>query len=66
MILTIRCYKEVVVAVVVVVADGDAHAVHGDGEAGLLGDVGKGAVVVVVVEDGRGDAAGMAGPARFR
>ena len=42
--------KMIVVAVVVVVADGHAHAEHRDGQPALRGHVGEGAVVVVVVE----------------
>ena len=37
-------------AVVVVVADGDAHAVHLDVEAGAAGDVGERAVAIVAIE----------------
>ena len=37
-------------AVVVVVADGHAHAVHFHREAGALGDVGEGAVAIVAIE----------------
>src|SRR5581483_8059400 len=57
--------KEVVVAIVVVVADGHAHAVEGDRKAGLPGDIGERAVAVVVVEDeraARGVGGDMAGP----
>ena len=53
---------DVVVAVVVVVADGAAHAVHLDVEAGLTRYVGKSSVVVVVVERGVGLARAVAGP----
>jgi hypothetical protein len=62
MVLAVGGDEEIVVAIVVVVADSDAKSVHGDGEAGLLCDVSEGAVVVVAVERGRGDAAGMAWP----
>ena len=41
---------EVFEAVVVVVADGDAHAVADALEAGLFGDVLEGAVLLLVVE----------------
>ncbi len=37
-------------AVVVVVADGDAHAVHFEVEASALGDVGEGSVAIVAIE----------------
>ena len=49
-------------AVVVVVADGHAHAVHFHRQAGALGDVGEGAVAVVAVEPHGGALAAMAGP----
>ena len=53
-------------AVVVVVADGHAHAVHFDGKSGALGDVGEGAVAVVAVEPHGGAlrACGRASPCR--
>ncbi len=41
-------------AVVVVIADGDAHAVHFDVEPGGFGDVGERAVAIVVIEAERG------------
>src|SRR5271165_124972 len=50
--------EEVVVAVVVVIADADALPPAGMGEAGFLRDVGKGAVVIVVVQVVGGGCAG--------
>ena len=41
---------DVVAAVVVVVADGHAHAVHLDVQAAARGDIGEGAVVVIAIE----------------
>ena len=37
-------------AVVVVIADGDAHAVHFNVETGAMGDVGESAVAIVAIE----------------
>ena len=37
-------------AVVVVIADGDAHAVHFNVETGAMGDVGEGAVAIIAIE----------------
>ena len=48
---------DVVAAVVVVVADGDAHAVDLDVEAAAARDVGERAVVIVAIERGGGVAA---------
>ena len=48
---------DVVAAVVIVVADGDAHAVHLDVEAAAARDVGEGAVAIVAIERGGGAAA---------
>ena len=48
---------DVVAAVIVVIADGHAHAVDFDIEAAARGDVGEGAVAVVAVERGGGAAA---------
>ena len=44
---------DVVAAVVVVVGDGHAHAVHFDVEAAAARDVGERAVVVVAIERGQ-------------
>ena len=49
-------------AVVVEVADGDAHAVHLDVEPGAAGHVGEGAVAVVAVQPQRRSLALVAGP----
>src|SRR4029077_19844774 len=54
--------EEIVEAVVIVVADGYAHAEEFDVETGFVGDVGEGAVVIVVVELGRGMFGGLARP----
>ena len=53
-------------AVVVVVADGDAHAVHLDVEAGAAGDIGERAVAIVAIELQRASAGacGRASPCR--
>ena len=40
-------------AVVVVIGDGHAHAVHLDGQAGALRHVGEGAVAIVAIEPQR-------------
>jgi len=40
----------VVIAIVVVVADGDAHAIHADCQSRLLRNIGKGSVAIVVIE----------------
>ena len=48
---------DVVAAVVVVIGDGHAHAVHLDVEAAAGGDVGERAVVVVAIERGQRSAA---------
>ena len=53
---------EIVVAVVVVVADSAAHAIHLNVEAGLFGDVGECSVVVVAIECRVGLALRVAGP----
>ncbi len=42
--------EEVGPSVVIVIADGDAHGPAGETYAGFVGDVGKGAVAIVVVE----------------
>src|SRR5262249_4232921 len=42
--------ENVVVAIVVVVANGDSHSVHADRQSGFLGDVCKRTVAIVVVE----------------
>ena len=51
-------------AIVVVVADRNAHAVHLDIEAGAFGDVGEGAVAIVAVETQRGALSFVTGPVR--
>src|ERR1700758_2229475 len=53
---------DVVVAVIVVIADGASHSVHFDIEAGLAGDIREGSVVIVVIEGGVGIAGFVAGP----
>ena len=53
---------DVVVAVVVVIGNCDADAVHLDAETGLLGHVGEGAVFVVVIERGKRFALFVVGP----
>ncbi len=60
-VLAQRSDENIVVAVVVVIADGYAHAVHFDVEAGFSGDVGEGAVVIIVIESGMRCAAVMLG-----
>src|SRR6266404_3421402 len=56
--------ENVVVAIVVIVADCNPHAKHGDGKPGLLGYVSERAVVVVVIklESGSISGPGVAGP----
>ena len=54
--------QEVGEAVVVIVADGDAHAVHFHREAGHFGDVGESAVAIVPVQPHGGALAAVAGP----
>src|SRR5215472_1176555 len=54
--------EEIGEAIVVVVTDGDAHAVEFHVEAGNFGDVGEGAVAVVAVELERGALALVPGP----
>ncbi len=49
-------------AVVVVIADGDAHAVQLDIESCGFGDVGESAVAIVAIELQRGALAVVAGP----
>src|SRR6267154_2543155 len=46
----------------VVVADGNTQSKHLDVEPGLMGYVGEGAVMIVVIELGRGVLLGVAGP----
>ena len=53
-ILAERSDEDVVVAVVVVVADGNAHAEHFDGETCFARHVGECPVVIVVIEGERG------------
>ncbi len=53
-------------AVVVVIADGHAHAVEFNIEAGARGYIGEGAVAVVVVEAKRGAVLLVAGPVDCR
>ena len=54
--------EDIVEAVVVVIADGNAHAKHFNGEASFLRDVSECAVVIVVIEGQRGAMAFLAGP----
>src|SRR4029077_11352314 len=57
-----RGYEEIVEAVVVVIADGYAHAVHFYVEAGFASHIGERAIVIVVVELGCGVLLDVAGP----
>ncbi len=54
MALAERGDEEVVEAVVIVIADGNSQAEHGNGEPGFASDIGESAVVIVVVELQRG------------
>ena len=56
------CYVDVIAAIVVEVAHRTAHAVHLDVQAGAVGYIGEGAVVVVVIERRRGSAGLVLGP----
>src|SRR5690348_17307095 len=62
MALTHSTNKEVVVAVVVVIADSDAHPEHWDRKPDLAGHVGERAIVIVVIKLRRGRRTGMSGP----
>ena len=54
MALAERGDEDVVVAVVVVIADGDAESEHGTARPALRGHIGESSVVIVVIELGRG------------
>src|SRR6185437_10120859 len=62
MALAERGDKNIIAAVVVVISDGYAQAVHFDSQAGLTGDVGERSVAIVAVERHGGMRAGMTGP----
>src|SRR5690348_2208560 len=62
MILAVGGDEDVVTAVVIIIADGYAHAIHFNGQARLLGHVRKCSVVIVAIEGQRGVLAAMAGP----
>ena len=55
-------HENVVVAIVVVVANGCAHPVQADCQAGFRSDVSERAIAVVVIELQRGNSAAMSGP----
>jgi len=62
MALAVGCYEKIVVAVVVVVADGNTESKHLDVESGLVRYIGESTVVIVVIKLGRGVLLGVAGP----
>ena len=54
--------KEIVVSIIVVVANRHAHPEHGNGQPGLASDVSERAVMIVVIELQRGGSLGVSGP----
>src|SRR5258708_12737823 len=62
MALAVGSDKKIIVAVVVVVTDRYAHSKHFDVEPSFVGHVGERAVMIVVIELGRGVLFKVAGP----